>query len=152
MTKILLKLLLLFLAFVGLTQAQQVTIVRFPGAIETIIKELDKHGACGTYASGSNGTFHGFVYSNGRYQSIDFPHSVETVLLDCRLGPHRVFAGVYTGQDIRLHAFLFQDGHWISYDFPGALFTEFTALGPKGEIAGDYLNSEGHEIAFVIHQ
>src|SRR5262252_5068043 len=89
----------------------------------------------GLYTS-ADGHQHGFLLNCGKYQTIDFPGSIET---GARwINPRGEIVGEYTDARGKIHGFLLVRGNFTSFDYPGADSTAAFGIGTNGDIVGPY--------------
>jgi probable HAF family extracellular repeat protein len=93
----------------------------------------------GVYASFS-GTQHGFLYSDGQFETLDVPHSTDTQALG--INDRGDIVGLFT-DDRGAHGFRY-DGLFATIDVPFGTVTATAAYGinRRGQIVGSY--SDGH--------
>lgn len=89
-----------------------------------------------------NNRTHGFLLSEGKFTTIDFPNALGTQAY--KINRHGEILGRYrdTSPEKRSHLFLLSEGEFTTIDFPGAFETAIdganAGLNSHGDIVGDY--------------
>jgi uncharacterized protein (TIGR03437 family) len=92
----------------------------------------------GTYSA--SGVSHGFIYSQGKYTTIDPPGATGVTATSINAAGEIALIGNLNGS---AHAFLYSKGDFTMIDVPGSNYTNFTALPPRGGILGRYMTASG---------
>jgi probable HAF family extracellular repeat protein len=117
-----------------------VSLVNVPGSRVTVASKINDAGnIVGGYAD-STGAVHGFLFSNGRYTTIDFPGAIVTEALAINNKNNFDIVGDYTDTYGRVHGFLLQDAKFSTIDAPFAVNSAVYAINDKQKIAGVYDN------------
>jgi probable HAF family extracellular repeat protein len=79
---------------------------------------------------------HAFLYNNGKYKNIDYPHSAYTVA--SAVNDSGVVGGLYEDQYGVVRGFTYQSGTFQSIDYPNASTTAMTGINDRGDIVGTW--------------
>jgi probable HAF family extracellular repeat protein len=112
------------------------------GGFGAIVNGINDKGQAVGYYTTTNST-NGFLYSNGKYTTIDVPGATATVLQG--INDKGQIVGYYElGSSNTPHGFLYSGGTFINIDEPLATNgTVVTGINNKGEIVGYYQDSSG---------
>jgi probable HAF family extracellular repeat protein len=115
-----------------------VSLISVPGSLVTVVSKINDAGnIVGAYLD-ANGATHGFLFSNGRYSSIDFPGAVATEALGINNKINFDIVGDYTDAHGVTHGFLLQGGNFSIVDAPFAVNSAVTAISDNEKIVGIY--------------
>lgn len=104
----------------------------FPGAKITMPGSITPDGRiAGDYVN-PDGSQHGFLLSDGNYQTIDVPDGTQTTVT--WINPRGQMVGSYTGKDGRSHGFLLNGGRFTTIDYPSAIATTPLGSGITGTL------------------
>lgn len=121
--------------------------IDYPGALLTNAQGISPGGdIVGTYID-SSGNQHGFLLSNGKFASLDYPGGPGTSTFARGISPDGDIVGSYTtppGTPPYLHGFLLSQGSYSEIVFPGHLGSVAQRILPNGDILGCY-----HDIDFM---
>jgi hypothetical protein len=92
------------------------------------------------------GPSHGFLYSGGQFQSLDYPHATNTYSM--KITAAGDIAGYYTAKNNTTHGFVLSNGIYTSIDYPKAAQTYAYGLNDLGEIVGSWTDSAGKTHGF----
>ncbi len=109
-----------------------------PGSVLTRAFAINPRGdVVGLYFTSDNIT-HGFLFSRGKYMTIDGPNfAIRTNAL--AINPLGQIVGRYDTPDGIAHGFIYTNGGFETVDHPlAAGFTVITDITPSGDIAGRY--------------
>lgn len=131
----------LTMALVARAQLTNFTVIDYPGNPmnrSQIYGINDAGDMVGAYPSTGTVTRHGWVFKDGKFATIDFPGSPNTLAADINAAGDVV--GRYLDAEGRSHGFLLRGGRFTTIEFPGALNTNAWAINSKGDITGSYSN------------
>jgi probable HAF family extracellular repeat protein len=115
--------------------------IDYPGALLTNAQGISPGGdIVGTYID-SSGNQHGFLLSNGKFTSLDYPGGPGTSTFARGISPDGDIVGSYTtppGTPPYLHGFLLSQGTYSEIIFPGHLGSVAQRILPDGDILGCY--------------
>src|SRR5207249_5247479 len=92
----------------------------------------------GTFTS-DGGTFHGFLFTQGSFITVDVPGASSTNALNINNAGEIVGTSRGTGE----HGFFFSQGRFVTIDVPGALSTQATGINDRGRVVGTFGDSHG---------
>ncbi len=93
---------------------------------------------------------HGYLLTDGHFQSIDCPNAPGGVFLSAIDSLGRM-AGEMTTADGHQHGLVVSDGECLAVDYPGSIATYANSIDEYGDIAGRYTDTGGHTHGFVEH-
>src|SRR5262249_8463833 len=82
--------------------------------------------------------------ASGVFRTIDVPGSLSEAYLPqiwVRINAEGQIVGAYEDRTGVGHGFILTHGGFFTIDGPGAVFSELNAIGPGGDILGDYLEA-----------
>jgi uncharacterized membrane protein len=82
----------------------------------------------------ADGTTHGYLWSNGRFTTIDGPDRTGATLTE--INDRSQILGVYSTQPETLSGFLFHRGRYTTIDHPDAPYTIPLGVNSRGRIVG----------------
>jgi probable HAF family extracellular repeat protein len=88
-----------------------------------------------------NLTFHGFIYQNGGFTSLDVPGAIATFARAINDGGQIV--GDFSDSSNNTHGFLYSRGAFQVLDVPGSVSTVALGISFNGEIVGDWTENNG---------
>jgi probable HAF family extracellular repeat protein len=103
----------------------------------------------GSYFSFSDNAFHGFLYSNGMFSTIDAPGGGNNFLYGIN------DTGEIVGESIAFGQFLYTNGNFTRLNLPSRTSNSLgfsLAINDSGEIVGTFLNSIGDQTGFLYNQ
>jgi probable HAF family extracellular repeat protein len=116
--------------------------INVPGALSTSAFRLNDNSEVVGYYESANRTTHGFIWSNGVFQTIDLPHLVQT--FPRGINNLKQVVGDYTDSTGQNHGFIrYPDGSFSHIDFPGAQATFPSDINDDGQIVGGYRDAQG---------
>jgi probable HAF family extracellular repeat protein len=124
------------------------TMLDFPGAILTEAVGINDEGdVVGDYRD-SAGTFHGFVWDEAQFRTIDVPFP--EAILGAATGINNVgqIVGFYDTSSDR-HGYLY-DGSFTSIDLADAVETQPEDINDRGQIVGTYADRAGAAHGFLL--
>jgi hypothetical protein len=139
--------------------------IDFPGSIDTQCHGINKQGhIVGRYhdfytpaAGGTKDHEHGFLLSDDRFTSVDFPDSVTT---DAgKITDSGDIVGDWSSNgNFYVHAYILHAGQFTSFDFPDSRLTASRKINSSGQMIGIYqskllnggTSSPGREHGFVL--
>jgi hypothetical protein len=121
--------------------------IDFPGAAATFPAGINDRGNIVGYYRSPDFSHHGFIYSNGTFQSFDPPGSSDTFVLSIN-DPGEI-SGTFS--DVNgSHGFLLQNGHFSVIDYPNGQ-TQLEKINSRGQAVGtSYPNSGAPSIGFSL--
>jgi probable HAF family extracellular repeat protein len=139
--------------------------VDFPGSIDTQCHGINRQGQIvGRYhdfytpaTGGSKDHEHGFLLSDDRFTSVDFPDSVTTDAW--KITDSGDIVGDWsTNGNFYVHGYILHAGQFTSFDFPDARLTASRKINASGQMVGLYqskllnggTSSPGREHGFVL--
>jgi probable HAF family extracellular repeat protein len=130
------------LLFVGAIHADppfHFTSIDYPGAVLTNAQGINPGGdIVGTYVD-TSGNQHGFLLSNGKFTSLDYPGGPGTSTFARGISADGDIVGSYStppGTPPNIHGFLLSQGNYSEVQFPGHLGTIAQRILPNGDILG----------------
>jgi probable HAF family extracellular repeat protein len=100
----------------------------------------------GDYHDINNGD-HGFLYSGGKYTTIDDPLGIGTVVNG--INDAGQIVGNYGDSSGHQHGFVYIRGNYVTIDDPLGTSTVATGINDAGQIVGYYTDSSGHIHGFL---
>jgi len=92
---------------------------------------------------------HGFLLSDGKFSTIDFPDATATWITGINVNGDIV--GFYFSKDGNQHGFVLSKTKFISIDIPGAVATRAAnGIDPQGDVVGFYTTPDGHTHGFFL--
>jgi hypothetical protein len=116
-----------------LTNLQQ---VYFPGSRVTVPIKVNDAGQIVGFYLDSGGKSHGFLFSKGRYSTIDFPGAIATEALAINNWPVPAIAGNYTDAGGKVHGFVMAGGLFVPINAGFATNLSVTGINDFGQMAG----------------
>jgi probable HAF family extracellular repeat protein len=139
--------------------------IDFPGSIDTQCHGINKKGEIvGRYhdfytpaAGGTKDHEHGFLLSDDRFSSVDFPDSVTTDAWKITDGGD-IVGDWSTNGNLYVHGYVLRAGQFTSFDFPDARLTASRETNVSGQMVGIYqtkllnggTSNPGREHGFVV--
>lgn len=134
--KYLLALAGLHLAPGALAQLTSFEVIDYPGAIGTVVYNINDAGdIVGMYQTPDR-TRHGFMLRAGRFTTIDYPGASGTWAHAVNASGE--VAGVYADSANLQHGFVLSNGNFRPIDFPGAGQTMIYGMNSRGDLTGMY--------------
>jgi probable HAF family extracellular repeat protein len=97
----------------------------------------------------SNGKFHGFLYSNGIWTTLDDPSAGAEGTLAQGINDFGQIVGYYFDSSGVEHGFIYSSGTWITLDDPAAVNgTAAYGINDWGQIVGSYIGATQVEYPF----
>ena len=107
----------------------------------TVALGINDKGQVVGYYFDSTGSTHGFLYSGGKYTTLDDPLGVEGTVAT-GINDRGQIAGYYFDNLHNQHDFLYSNGKYTTLDDPASMTgTYVTGINNKGQIVGDYQHS-----------
>ena len=127
------------------------TLLSVPGSVTTVPMKINDSGQIVGIYFDAPGNEHGFLLSNGRYTTIDFPGSFGTEVLALNNKHDLTIAGDYTDAAGAFHGFTFEvnGGVFKSFDVPNAAGTAIWGINDSNRIVGRFHQDVGHFRGFV---
>ena len=132
------------------------TSIVVPGALATYVGGINKAGVIAGYYFDTSSNSHGFTYNKGTITTIDYGNGYPNTYLN-GISDAGLMVGGY-GSLIKIgslnypweHGFLYSGGVFSTFDAPfgDVQVTQPWGLNNKGEIVGDYLDSQGMSYGF----
>jgi uncharacterized membrane protein len=130
------------------------TTIKIAGASRIDVSHINPQGdIVGSYVD-QYGTWHGFLWSEGTYTTIDVPSEWGAWVTIVRginargdmVGCFRIYDGSY-------HGFLLHKGAFTRFDLPGAVDTEPIGMNDRGDIVGCYeVTPQGLAHGFLLRR
>jgi uncharacterized membrane protein len=118
----------------------------FPGAVNTQATAISPSGdIVGRYFS-ANGQQHGFLLTQGKFQTIDPLGSTYAEIN--WINPSGQMVGAYRLVDGKGHGFLLSAGQFITIDYPGSRGTIAGGISSSGDIVGAQFDDQFNLRAF----
>ena len=120
--------------------------LNFPGSALTIPVAINARGdVVGYYEAVLNGPESGFLYQDGRYESIVFPGAIGTTEAIGISNSDEIVGDFYCGSVFCRHAFVLDHGQYAVVEPPAAIYSLASSINNRGQIVGYaiYPNSEG---------
>jgi hypothetical protein len=112
----------------------------FPGALETHPWDVNSFGVVvGGYRLPDGGGFHGFVYKDGVFETIDAPNTESTVLYG--INDQGAVVGVSGGSSI-VSSFRYVGGDFSEITLPGATSVVATDINNENQVLGYWSDDE----------
>ena len=135
----------------GATTIANLQQVIFPGSQYTVPTKVNDAGqVVGLYVD-SSGKEHGFLLSEGRYSTIDYPGAVATEALAVNNWPLPAIAGDYTDAAGKVHGFVEIGGRFLPVNAAFAADLSVTGINDLGEMTGNYDVESGSAQVFGFH-
>jgi hypothetical protein len=115
-----------------------VSLISVPGSLVAIANKINDAGNIEGAYRDAMGATHGFLFSNGRYSSIDFPSAVATEALGIDNKINFDIVGDYTAAHGVTHGFLLQGSNFSTIDAPFAVNSAVAAINDNEKIEGIY--------------
>ncbi|HLJ26679.1 MAG TPA: hypothetical protein VKY85_08210 [Candidatus Angelobacter sp.] len=96
----------------------------------------------------SNFNSHGFLFSDGSFQTIDFPGAASTFPVG--LNNEAVIVGGYLDSQFVEHGYIQEKNRFTTVDFPGATGTILEQNNSRGLIVGEFTDSAGNTHSFLL--
>jgi uncharacterized membrane protein len=110
--------------------------IRVPGSVYTDATGINDVGkVVGSYRDG-NGNWHGYVFDENGYTTIDYPGALETYLIGVSPDNKLLGSQAFTAGG-PYHAFIFDGGVFTSFDYPGGE-SDARHINAAGNIVGVY--------------
>lgn len=136
----------------------------YRGGVYTTIAPLGSFAPTGAYGinnadqvvgyyNDSSGTAHGTLFSNGTYQTIDFPGASDTFLYG--INNFGQIVGQFIDSSGNYHGFQYNAGAFVQLDYPGATNTFVLSNNDNGAIfgtsdAGPFIYQNGQFTPFTL--
>lgn len=127
--------------------AQPYTQVDYPGAVTTVLWQINNEGeAAGTYML-PDSTRHAFLYSAGRVTPIDYPGATTTETFG--MNSKGVMVGDYAVNGV-FHGLVVDHGRFITVDIPGATSGGLAGINNSGTIIAAFSGADGVLHSYLI--
>ena len=126
-------------------------LIAFPNARSTVGTGINDHSqVVGTYRE-NNGTFHGFLWDDGKFFTIDVP-ILNVITVPENVNNRGQIVGFYfdAACSCREQGFLEHNGHFRSFNFPDAQATLPMDINNRGQIVGFYIDSNSVHHGFLL--
>ncbi len=140
-----------------MSRSGKVTRIDVPGARFTVPLGINDRGqVVGSWvgqdatvnpATGESGPAHGFVWTNGRFDTFDVPGSTATAAYE--INNRGWVVGNYTDADLAQHSYVRRGARFTTIDHPRALLapnqngTKVFGLNDRGQLVGAYGDAQG---------
>ncbi len=123
-------------------------ILQVPGAISSLLTGINRSDEMVGVYEDSADIAHGFLYSEGKFTTIDYPGATQTGAE--AINDSGSIVGWYESNGI--HGFLYDRGNYSSIDFPGAQgFTAAIGINSVGEIVGYWTDNSSMDHGFLLN-
>jgi uncharacterized membrane protein len=123
------------------------TQIDYPTAQATEALGINEQGAIvGVFAD--NDTAHGFVWRNGKFQTIDPPGSVLTFARS--INARVEIVGFYFDANFTQRGFYYYNGQFRTIVVPNSTENDATGINDLGVISGEYVDLNGIEHGYVL--
>lgn len=118
----------------------------FPGALGTQPNSINDNGAVVGYYNAPDGSLHGFIFHNGHWATLDYPHASDTFLVGITNTGKIIGNAFLPGPPFRIQPFLYENGTFKVISVPNSGSTsslmsvspkQGLILGVKDNIPGD---------------
>jgi probable HAF family extracellular repeat protein len=127
----------LFLLSASFARAATFNLIDVPGAVYTFPHDINNREEVVGYFIYADGEKHGFLFSKGRFTTIDFPDALWTEAWGINDAGEIVGAYQDSATGV-IHGFLRSKGAFSIIDYPGAQFTKAVGINNDGQIVGFY--------------
>jgi probable HAF family extracellular repeat protein len=127
----------------GLPLMNPDTVLQYPGATSSFPLGINNSGQVVGYDQ-IGGTYHGFLYINGAWSSLDDPAAANGTFAE-DINDSGMIVGYYVDANGAPHGFEFNMGaaSWTTIDYPGASQTFLNGINDTGQIVGTYIDGSG---------
>ena len=134
------------------------TSIEVPGAVYTYTEGVNNHGVIAGYYFDSSMNSHGFTWDKGTITTIDYGNGYPNTYL-AGINDSGVIVGGYGSwetigsiNDPWQYGFLYSGGTFSTFDAPfgDVQLTQPWGMNNKGEIVGDYVDSQGMLYGFYL--
>ena len=121
--------------------------VNIPGALEQLASGVNHSGQIVGYYSGTSGAVHGYLYSGGKFTTIDVPFSVAKDTACYGINNSGEIVGLWDDA-ATTHGFLLSGGQYTTLDDPNAgtasgQGSQAFGVNDFGQIVGPYMDANG---------